>query len=89
MIIASVKIALVIHVSAQPIVLVPWTVNKVYPLDKCRPIVYNSIIGFFIFGGVAQLVERNTCTVEVAGSIPVASKEKGKYASKSNNDRYG
>ena len=61
--------------SAQPIVLVPWTVNKVYPLDKCRPIVYNSIIGFFIFGGLAHLVERNTCTVEVAGSIPVSSRE--------------
>ena len=25
------------------------------------------------FGGVAQLVERDTCTVEVAGSIPVSS----------------
>jgi hypothetical protein len=48
---------------------------RFYPLDNCRPIVYNSIIGFFIFGGLAHLVERNTCTVEVAGSIPVSSRE--------------
>jgi hypothetical protein len=52
--IVSVKIALVNLASVQSIVLVLLTVNKVQPLDKIDPMVYNSIIGFFIFGGTPK-----------------------------------
>jgi len=33
-------------------------------------------LGFFVFGGIAQLVERLLCKQDVAGSNPVASTKK-------------
>ena len=83
--VVNVKIALAIPVSVQSTIPVLRNVNNFHPsLDKCCLLVYtgfNTLIGFSIFGGLAQLVERNVCNVEVSSSNLLSStKNMGKLS---------